>query len=305
MDNHNTNIKGIVMLTITAIIWGAGFVAQYLGGVHLGSFSFTAIRCFVGIVAIFMMIICDNLKRFKKICFFRKDENIQKTIKVSFFCGFFLFTGMTLQQIGIMQTTAAKAGFISALTVILVPIISLMFFKKKITKLMWFFIGTALIGIAMLNLDDNISINVGDFICFLSTIGFSIDIIMISKNVSGIDELKFSFFRFVEVMILNFILVFLFEDLTVEKIILARFAILFSGILVIGVAYTFQIIGEKHCDPIIATLIMSFEGMFAAIFGFFILNQSLNLLQIFGAILMTISIILVQVINFRTMQRVK
>ena len=299
MHTEKTNAKGVIMLTITAIIWGAGFVAQYLGGIHLGSFSFTAIRCLVGMFIIAIMIFCDNIVKYKTLIFFRKEENIKKTIKTSMFCGIFLFLGMTLQQIAVMQTTTAKAGFISSLTVIVVPIISL-FFSKKISKLMWFFIFTSLIGISMLNLDENIQIGIGDFICFLSTIGFSIDIIMISKNVIGIDELKFSFFRFLTVMLLNTILVFLFEELTLEKIFMARYAIIFSGIFVIGVAYTFQIIGEKYCDPIIATLIMSFEGMFAAVFGYFILGQKLNLIQILGAIIMTISIISVQLINFMT-----
>lgn len=287
------NKYGIIMLLITAILWGAGFVAQYIGGEHLESFSFTSLRCLVGAIFILLTIIVDNIKKYKKICFFAVYENKKDVLKISFLCGFFLFVAMTLQQIGVMMTTTAKAGFISSMTVVCCPLI-LMLFGKKIKKVTWLFIISAVIGIAMLNINENIKIGFGDFICFISTIFFSIDILLISKLGHKIDSLKFSFFRFIEVTILSAIIALLFENIKIDNIILAKNAILFSGIFVIGMAYTMQIIGEKHVEPIIATMIMSLEGMFATIFGFFILGQNLNFLQVIGCVVITVSIILVQ-----------
>ncbi len=288
-----TNKYGIIMLLLTAILWGTGFVAQYIGGAYLGSFSFTSLRCLVGAFFILLTIIISNVKKYKKICFFTDGENVKETLGISFLCGFFLFIAMTLQQIGVMMTTTAKAGFISSMTVVCCPII-LVAFGRKIKKETWFFIIGAVIGIWMLNINENVEIGFGDFICSVSTIFFSIDILLISKLGHKIDSLKFSFFRFIEVTAISAIIALLFERLEINNIILGRYAILFSGIFVIGMAYTMQIIGEKHVDPIIATMIMSLEGMFATFFGFLILGQSLNFLQVAGCIVITVCIVLVQ-----------
>lgn len=298
----SNNLIGIIYLLITAIIWGAAFIAQYLGGEVLGAFSFIGFRCIFGCAAIFVMIIFDNLKKVKRLSFFRGEEDIKKTLISSFWCGITLFLAMATQQIGLVRTSTAKSGLIASLEVICVPILMLILYKRKIRLITWIFIFLAMFGIMMLSYGSIDMINVGDLIVLFSTFMFSITILQVPKYVSGkIDPFKFTFFRFVIIGILCFVFAFVFEKkcLTFDNIKIAMPSILFAGIGSSGIAYTFQILGQEHCEPVIATLIMSLEGVFAAIFGWMILGQTLSLLQILGCIVTTISIVVVQITDNR------
>lgn len=294
--HQKTEVKGVILLSLTAIIWGSGIVGQYIGSEFLNPYAFNFFRCIVGMFAILIMILVTNYLKYKKIIFFHKDENKLKTIKISFICGISLFIGMILQQIGVEYTEAAKTSFIASLTVILVPIAT-MFFGRKIRLITWVFIITTLFGITLLNNGTAGKFNKGDMICLLSTCAYTIDILQISKNATDIDSLKFSFFRFMTVCIFSLILMMIIEVPTIESINKGMPAVLYTGLFSIGIAYTFQIIGQKYCDSVIATLIMSFEGMFGAIFAYIILGQKLNFIQIIGCIVMTISIVFVQLTN--------
>ena len=297
MDRNQ--IKGIIFLLITAVIWGGSFISQYLGGNILGPFTFNTYRCVFGCMAIYLMIIIDNYVNVNRFVFFRAEEDKFLTIKNSFWCGIILFFAMITQQIGVQLTTSAKAGLIASLEVVCVPILMLLIFKRKIRLITWLFIITSMIGIMMLSSGSVAGINIGDVWVFASTILYSITIIQIPKYIKTIDPLKFSFFRFVIISILGLIAAFIYKEnpLDATKIRLATFSILYSGIFASGVAYTFQILGQKYCEPIIATLIMSLEGIFAAIFGWIILGQSLNIFQIAGILITFISIIFVQLTN--------
>ena len=289
--------KGIIYLLITAIIWGGSFISQYLGGEVLGAFTFNTYRCVFGCLAIFVIILFDNYFKTHIICFFRKDEPKLITIKNSFWCGIVLFFAMITQQIGVQGTTTAKAGLIAALEVVCVPILMLILYRRKIRLITWIFIITSMIGIMILSAGDVSGINMGDVWVFVSTILYSITIIQVPKYVRGIDPIKFSFFRFVIIGIMGFACAVIAKDepFSIENLKIAKYSILYSGIFASGVAYTFQILGQKYCDPIIATLIMSLEGIFAAIFGWILLGQSLNFFQITGILLTFISIIFVQI----------
>ena len=293
----NNQIKGIIYLLITALIWGGSFISQLFGGKVLGHFAFNAYRCLFGCISVFVIIVVDNIINYKKVLFFRDDENIILTIKNSFFCGLVLFFAMITQQIGVTLTTTAKAGLIASLEVICVPILMLIIYKRIIKSITWIFIVTAMFGIMMLSAGYVDGINVGDAWVFLSTILYSITIIQIPKYCKNIDPLKFSFFRFLIIFFISFIITLFInsKSLSIEKFRSALFSILYSGILASGVAYTFQILGQKYCEPIIATLIMSLEGIFASILGWIILGQSLNLFQILGIVITFISIIFVQI----------
>lgn len=295
MNNRRT--EGIIFLLITAIIWGGSFISQLFGGSAIGSFSFNGYRCILGCFTIAIMILYDSKKRVGKLVFFREDEDIIKTIKDSSWCGITLFFAMIIQQLGVQRTDTAKAGLITSLEVICVPILMLIFYKRRIKFITWFFILTTMFGIMLLSINSLSGINTGDILVAISSVLYSITIIQVTKYVNGIDPLKFSFFRFVIVGILGFVGAALIkEDFTnVIKIKSALPSIIYSGILGSGVAYTFSIIGQNYCEPIIATLIMSLEGIFAAIFGWIILGQSLNIIQIFGIFVAFISIAAVQI----------
>lgn len=294
---NNSRLKGIVYLLITAIIWGGSFISQLFGGEAIGSFSFNAYRCVLGCLTIAIMIFYDSKVRVGKFVFFREDEDVMKTIKDSSLCGVTLFFAMIIQQLGVQRTDTAKAGLITSLEVICVPILLLIFYKRKIKFITWLFIITTMFGISLLSVNSLSGINKGDILVAISSVLYSVTIIQVTQYVNGIDPLKFSFFRFVIVGILGFICAILLREqfLDVDKLKAALPSIFYSGVLGSGVAYTFSIIGQHYCEPIIATLIMSLEGIFAAIFGWIILGQSLSLIQILGIIVAFISITMVQI----------
>lgn len=285
---------------ITAIIWGGSFISQLFGGLAIGSFSFCGYRCLVGCITIFIMILVDNKLKLNKFIFFRKDENKLYTIKASLWCGIFLFLAMVTQQIGVQMTDTAKSGLITSLEAIIVPILTLILYKRKIKLITWFFIILTVVGIMMLSLNSLTGINLGDIIVFISAIIYSVTVIQVQEYVLSIDPLKFSFFRFVMVGFLGFLMAVIMREnfYSIINIKNAMPSILYSGILASGVAYTFSIIGQKYSEPIIATLIMSLEGIFAAILGWIILNQSLNLIQIIGIIIAFLSIVAVQITDY-------
>ena len=290
-----SNIKGSIILLLVAILWGSGFVTQYIGGRIVGSFIFSTGRALIGIIFLFIVVIIRNYIQNKRIFFFDKNEDINYLIKTSIITGIILSIAILVQQVGVEMTLTAKSGFISSLTIIFVPIILFIFLKKKIKLITFIFIITSLIGAFLLNFHSASLLNIGDLLCLFSTICFSIDIIIVSSLTKKIDTLKFSLFRFVIFFIMSLIGIFVFkEKIDLVNIENATIAIIYSGIFVIGLAYTGQIIGERLCPPIIATLIMSLEGASAAILGYFILGQTLNIVQIIGCIIVIISNILVQ-----------
>ena len=290
-------IVGIIYLFITALIWGAAFVSQLLGGAELGEYSFLAYRGLFGCITIFIMIVILNLQRHKKLTFFIEGEDKKKTILNSFWCGIVLFLAMITQQIGVQRTDVAKSGIIASLEVVCVPILLMLFYGRKIKKFTWLFIFLAMFGIMMLNFGSISGLNVGDLWVFISTILYSITIIQVPKYIKDIDPLKFSFFRFVIVGIFAFILALIFKNkfMTAENLSATLPSVLFSGVMSSGIAYTFQILGQRYCEPVVATLIMGLEGVFAAIFGWLLLGQSLNFIQICGILLTFISTCIVQI----------
>lgn len=299
---QKNQLKGIIYLLITAIIWGGSFISQLFGGVTIGSYAFSGYRGIFGCLTIAIMIFYDNVKKYNKFTFFREDENIWYTIKYSCWCGIVLFSALITQQIGVEITDTAKSGIIASTEVVMVPIIMFFIYKRKIRLITWFFIITAMLGIMMLSLNSLSGINAGDVWVFISTILYSISIIQVPKYIKSIDPLKFSFFRFLMVLIFGFALSFVFKEdaLNIEKIKIAMPSILYSGILASGVAYTLQVMGQKECEPVVATLIMSLEGVFAAVFGWIILGQTLNLLQMTGIFITFASIIIVQITDNET-----
>lgn len=294
---NSNRLKGIIYLLITAIIWGGSFISQLFGGAAIGSFSFNSYRCVLGCLTIAIMIFYDSKVRVGKFVFFREDEDITKTIKNSAWCGVTLFFAMIIQQLGVQRTDTAKAGLITSLEVICVPILMFILYRRRIKLITWIFILTTMFGIMLLSINSLSGVNMGDILVAISSVLYSITIIQVTKYVHAIDPLKFSFFRFVVVGIMGFIGAILMREqfLDINKIKAALPSICYSGVLGSGVAYTFSIIGQHYCEPIIATLIMSLEGIFAAIFGWIILGQSLNIIQILGILLAFASITVVQI----------
>ena len=290
------NIIGTIYLLLTAIIWGSAFVAQFTGGTQVGNFTFIFLRTFIGSITIVFMIIISNFFKYKKFIFIKNKDNLKNTIFISLKCGLLLFFSMAFQQIGVTLTDTAKSGFIASLTVICVPFLLFVLYGKRIKIKTLFFIFTTIIGIGLISLNSSHGINIGDILGIIAMFLYSITILQVTKYIKEVDALEFSLFRFLVVCVISFFATMIFEkvNLNVEKLKIGFYSFMYAGIFSTGVAYSFQIIGQKYCNPVIATLLMSLEGLFAAISGWIFLGHTLNFLQIMGCIIMTISIILVQ-----------
>lgn len=297
---RQNNLKGIIFILITAIIWGGAFIAQVYGA-NLGPFLFNGYRCIFALIAVGLLIYIDNYFNYKIIRFFRFTEDVKKTVLNSFWCGFVLFLAINAQQIGVAKTTSAKAGLIAALEAVVVPIMCLLVYKRKIKFITWVFIILSMLGTMTLSMGSIDGFNSGDLWVLISTVLYSITILQIPKYCVDIDPLKFSFFRFVIVGVLCFIFGYIRREPGIDTNIVVKElpSILYCGIFASGVAYTLQILGQQNCEPIVATLLMSLEGVFAAIFGWILLGQSLNFIQIFGIVVSFASIVGVQLSDYK------
>ena len=285
-------LKGNIILFITAIIWGMSFVSQSVGMEYIEPNTFMAIRTLMGgIVLLPVIFVLDKSK--KKQGTYR-PTNMKKLLKYGIICGVFLCAAQTLQTYGIQTTTTAKSGFLTALYIIFVAVIGL-FMGKKLTGKMVIGILTAVVGMYFLCLfGEKVSFNMGDGLTILCAVFFAGQILCIDKFVADIDGLKLSCTQFLVAGVINAVLMFTVESPQIGSILSCSTALLYSGIMSCGVAYTLQVIGQKYADPTSASIIMSLESVFAAISGWIILSQSMSGVQIIGCVLMFLAIVLVQ-----------
>ena len=285
------NLKGNLMLLLTAFIWGIAFVAQSVGMDYVGPYTFNAARFLLGgIVLIPCIFILNKLNKNEDE---EKNDN-KKLIIGGIVCGFFLFAASTFQQLGIMYTSVGKAGFITALYIILVPIIGIPL-KRKASGIIWISAVIAVIGMYLLCVNEGFSISFGDVLVLICALLFSGHILAVDYFSPYVNGVKLSCIQFFTCGILSGILMFIFEEPTIEGIVGARIPILFSGIMSCGVAYTLQILGQQNTNPFIASLLMSLESVFAVLAGWVLLGQALSVKETIGCILMFTAIIMAQV----------
>ena len=300
------SLIGIIYLIITSMIWGSTFVAQYLGGEYVGPYTFVMLRSYIGALFIFILVLIRNKINYKKFSYYIKEYEKKDTFKLAVKSSFFLFIGIITQQIGIGYTTTAKAGFEASLTIVMVPIIML-FYKKKIKFLTWVFIFLAIYGMYLITTASLDKFNIGDVLGIVSSLFYSLSIIQIDNYIDRVDPIKFSMIRILCLGIYStfFSLLLERESFNIINLKMSAFSIIYAGLFSSGIAYTLQIIGQDRVNPIIATLIMSFEGMFATLSGFIFLHQTLTPIQVVGCILMTFSIIMVNVVDILSFSGVK
>ena len=285
------NLKGNLMLLLTAFIWGIAFVAQSVGMDYVGPYTFNAVRFLLGgIVLIPCIFILNKLNKNEDE---EKNDN-KKLIIGGIVCGFFLFAASTFQQLGIMYTSVGKAGIITALYIILVPIIGIPL-KRKASGIIWISAVIAVIGMYLLCVNEGFSISFGDVLVLICALLFSGHILAVDYFSPYVNGVKLSCIQFFTCGILSGILMFIFEEPTIEGIVGARIPILFSGIMSCGVAYTLQILGQQNTNPFIASLLMSLESVFAVLAGWVLLGQALSVKETIGCILMFTAIIMAQV----------
>ena len=283
-------LRGSLLLLLTAMIWGAAFVAQSVGMDHVGPFTFLCSRSILGGIVLLPVIFFRGRKQEKQ-----KEENKKTLLIGGICCGTALFVGSILQQIGIQETTAGKAGFLTAMYMILVPIVGLFLGKKPGMKV-WGAVVVALMGMYFLCLygTDLGSINRGDLLEMACAVGFTFHILIIDHFSPKVDGVKMSCIQFFVCGILALVGMLIFENPSLGDIWAAFLPIAYAGVLSSGVGYTLQIVAQKDTDPTIASLLMSLESVFSLIFGWILLKEAMSGIELLGCGLMFAAIIWVQ-----------
>ena len=289
-------LKSSFLLVLAAFIWGVAFVAQSVGMDYVGPFTFIGARYLIG-----GLVLIPCIAFLKKLGYgddgnkseTQKKEEFRIGVKGGIFCGLALFISSSLQQIGIMYTTVGKAGFITALYIVIVPILGI-FMKKKVSWTIWISVAVAVIGMYLLCITDGFSIGTGDIYVFLCAIGFSFHILVIDHFSPKADGVLISCVQFFVAGILGTIVAFAVETPDLKSLCAAWAPVLYAGILSSGAGYTLQIVGQKNMNPVVASLLLSLESVFSLIAGWVLLGQRLSVKEQFGCLLVFCAIILAQ-----------
>lgn len=289
-----TQLKANILLLLTAAIWGLAFVAQKVGAEYVGAFTFNGIRFALGSISLIPLILLLNKKKENNDA--KKEEggnSLKHTIRAGIIVGCALFIATSLQQTGVMYTTAGKAGFITGLYMVIVPILGL-FLKQKVNNTTWIGIVIAIIGLYLLSINEDFSISKGDLLVLIGSVGWAIHILLIDNFTKKIDPLKLSSIQFATCSILSLLVAFIFEDINMVDISAALMPILYGGLLSVGVAYTLQVVAQKNAKPSHAAILLSMESVFGAIGGAMFLGERIGSRGLVGCILIFIAIIVSQ-----------
>ena len=283
-------------LLVCAAIWGSAFVAQSVGAEYVGAFTFLAVRNWIAVVFLIPVIyVRDTILRKRGRPSVRPANRTQRRFLLTggAACGFFLCAASAFQQVGIRYTTTAKAGFITALYVVIVPILSV-FFGKSVKSRIWMCVALAVLGLYLLCMRGELSLSFGDGVVLVCAFLFACQIMTVDYFAPQVDTVRLSQTQFLVTALLSTVCMFFFEDLSTDSLIKALPSIAYAGVMSSGVAYTLQIIGQQNLNPAIASITMSLESVFAALAGWIVLGQSMTVRELAGCVLMFASIILAQ-----------
>lgn len=293
----NKKITSSILLVIVALIWGFAFVAQSKGMEYIGPYTFSMARSFIG--GAFLFILMLIAPKFVKLDEERTEGYFDQrlNLKAGIVAGIVLFLAMNFQQIGLKYTTPGKAGFITTLYIVIIPIIR-KFKGDKLEKKIIFCVLLALIGMYLISVKEDFSINVGDIIVFISAIFYSIHTLVLSNYSVKTDGLRLNLYQFIFCGILSGVFALIAkENINIDALKMSLVSILYVGVLSSGFAYTLQIIALRHIDPTIAALLNSLESIFAVLGGFLILGQVLTKRELIGCIIMFSATIIAQIPN--------
>lgn len=283
-------------LLVCAAIWGSAFVAQSVGAEYVGAFTFLAVRNWIAVVFLIPVIyVRDTILRKRGRPSVRPANRTQRRCLLTggAACGFFLCAASAFQQVGIRYTTTAKAGFITALYVVIVPILSV-FFGKSVKSRIWMCVALAVLGLYLLCMRGELSLSFGDGVVLVCAFLFACQIMTVDYFAPQVDTVRLSQTQFLVTALLSTVCMFFFEDLSTDSLIRALPSIAYAGVMSSGVAYTLQIIGQQNLNPAIASITMSLESVFAALAGWIVLGQSMTVRELAGCVLMFAAIILAQ-----------
>ena len=298
---RSKKMLGNLVLFITAMIWGTAFAFQRVGMESIEPISFTAVRMLLAAVAVGALALAlqkkahsDPSSSYSRMSSEEKRQYNRQTILGGVCCGFFLALASGAQQIGLLYTTAGKAGFITALYIILVPIFAFLLFRKRSGLLVWLAALIGVFGMYLLCATEGLRLARGDALMVLCAALFSFHILSCDHFARRGNPLMISAIQFLTCFVLSAVFAFLLEDPTWDKIRSAAVPILYCGLVSGGIGYTLQLIGQKYTDPAVASLIMSMESVFAVLGGAVILQEHMTTRELLGCVVLFAAIILAQ-----------
>lgn len=292
-------MKNSIYLFSAALIWGTAFVFQSKGNDYMQPFTFFAARSFLG----FLVLVPFTMIKLKKQSGCVESDNkipIKFTLIGGMYCGIALTIASLFQQYGMKYTTVGKAGFITALYIIIIPILGI-FIKKKCPFTVWIGAITATIGMYFLCVTESFSVSIGDILVFICAVIFSVQVLLVDYFAPKTDGVVLSCVQFFVCFVISLVLALIFDKPNFSQIIDGIIPVLYAGIMSSGVAYTFQILGQKNFNPTAAAMILSLEAVISTIagnlaftLGFLTQDQSLTSIQLVGCAIVFCAVIFVQ-----------
>ena len=302
-------LRQSLLLFLTAVIWGVAFVAQSAGMEYVGPFTYNGTRCILGgLVLLPCIMLLDRIQGGRNEKDEASEENMwtqpvgtsdrkgRELLIGGLCCGIILFAASNFQQVGIQYTSVGKAGFITAMYILLVPIMGL-FIHKKVGVKVWIGVVFAVCGLYLLCMTNGFKLERGDALVLVCAFIFALHILVIDYFSPKVDGVRMSCIQFWVCGILSLLCSVLFENPNLSNILAAWQPVCYGGVMSCGVAYTLQIVGQKDMNPTVASLILSLESVVSVIAGFLILHQSMSGRELTGCCLMVVAIILAQLPN--------
>ena len=305
---NKKSLRGSLLLLLGSVVWGAAFVAQRVGMDHLGPFSFNGIRMLLaGVVMIPVTALIERKNALRnrqsdstaELMDRREDEpqrvDPKDQRRAGLLCGFMLFAASSLQQMGLVTTTAGKAGFITALYVVLVPVAAWLLFKKNPGRIIWLGVALAVFALYLLCMPaGGFSLQSGDLLLLGCAACYTVQILCVDYYAPKVSGVRLARDEFLITGVLSMLIAVFTETITWEGIREALIPILYSGIMSGAVGFTLQIIGQRDTDPTIASLLMCLESVFAVLTGAIVLGEKMTVRETAGCILMFFAVILAQ-----------
>lgn len=281
-------LSGVIALLGATVIWGSAFIAQSVGMDKIGPFTFQAVRCFLAVVFLF-----PASALFSRGKPFWKSWADPALWRSGVICGLALFAASSLQQIGLVYTDAGKAGFLTAMYIVFVPFLGL-FLGQRPGRNALLSLIPAIVGLYLLSCTSVSGINKGDVLLLLCAVAFSVQILLIDRHCAGLDGLKLNCIQALVAAVLSVPWALLTETVDAFRIASCWLPLGYAGVLSMGVAYTLQIVGQKRVAPSAAALLMSLESVFAALFGWLLLHETMTGAEELGCLLVFAAVVISQ-----------
>ena len=285
-----SKLKGSIALLIGTVIWGSAFIAQSVGMDYIGPFTFQTMRSVLAVPFLVLVVFIMDRDR----SHFVRSWFSPQLWKAGIPCGIALFIAAGLQQMGIVHTSAGKAGFITAMYIVLVPILGV-FLKKKPPFTAWISVALAVCGLYLLSCAGVTQVNIGDLYLLGCALGYAVQITLVDRMAGDLDGLRLNCVQSFVCGIFSGLVMLATEEPVLGNIVACWIPLVYAGVFSLGIAFSLQIIGQKHLEPTPASLIMSLESVFAVLFGWLLLNERMTRYEITGCILVFAAVILSQI----------